>query len=419
MDIIDQIRLRFPEYLVQHGVILDKNGFAHCPLHADVKTKSLHMMPGSGGQAVHCFGCDKTWNIFQFAEELEGLPKSGSEFFTVTLPELATRFGLKYTQKLIQPKDVSISKIRQIMSYTRQQLEVDDIVKVFLKERAIPEKVAKRFGIGRITDYHVLIRKLKRKFSEEDMKTSGIMMPNMFFDRVLFTLFNDFGAPIGFTGRYIGNDELAAKYVNSRNNILYNKSQHLFNYHLAKKYTKLYVVEGQIDVIRLAVNNILNVTAVGGTAVTDEHIRRLAAHQVIPVFDGDKAGIKKISTLLEKIPNCRPVLLPNQHDPDSYIRNYGKDAFLSLEELDHLSWLILQDDFHQPAAKAKEYLYKISKTNVITHGGYLRKLAKMSKIDYVLLKEGLKQIRSAKSWKILQTIIDGKYNINELNITIN
>ncbi len=413
--------LRLPEYLNSQGIHLDSNGFALCPLHDDKKSKSFHLITSSGSKIWHCFGCGQSGSIFTLANQLEGLPMKGAEFHEITLPTLAKRMGLKYVPKAISQADSNKGQLRELFNFIRKELVIDERVQKFAENRALPENILKRFGIGRVTDYVQLKRKLSRNFGDDILKKAAVLHDELFVDRILFTLFDDFGSPIGFAGRIdVDTPETPrAKYVNSITNPFYDKSKHLYNMHFAKKFDDVFVVEGQIDTLRLVISGMQNVVAVGGSALTDDHIRQLAKFKKITLaLDGDAAGLTKMDKIRERLKNSTCILIPDGMDPDSYVRNYGVDSFKRLDELDDLSWQIVRDEYYQPAKSAEGYVQKIADSSPIYHTDYLRRLAKASGVEYFRLKDGLNAILNERAWDKFNTIMKSKDKIGSLSVQV-
>jgi len=419
MDVRQQIRLRLRDYIAQMGIEIDEHGYAHCPLHNDCKTKSFTIAGPNGGNKWKCFGCDKGGDIFNLAHELEGLPLSGSEFATVTIPTLAKRFGIPITVRVQDDETHQRNKLLELFNFVKDQLVIDDVVKSFAEDRALDITLFKRLGVGRIPSYRSLMTRLKKRFKQEIITLSKIDHRDLFTDRILFTLHNRNGQPIGFGGRYIGTDPEAKKYVNSFNNPLYNKSQYLYNLHLTKTDQPLYVVEGYTDVLRLIQNGINNVVGVCGTAVSDDHIKTLKSFkEIILVLDGDKAGISRMDKVRKQLPNATCKLIPMDMDPDSYIRNFGIDYFLRLENLDSLAWEITTHKFHQKLHDVEVFLNRIADTLPFKHKEYLKKLAQSSGVAFIELQDSLNALLNQRNWRVLDQLLKSKKQIASLIIQI-
>jgi len=420
MDVTQQIRLRLREYLHLMGIDVDEHGYAYCPLHNDRKTKSFTVAGPSGEHMWKCFGCGKGGDIFTLANELEGLPLKGSEFRTVTIPTLAKRFNIPLTYKVQDDATFKQSKLIDLFSFVKEQLVIDDIVKSFAKERDLDINLFKRMGIGRIPNFRSLMTKLKRRFKKETIAEARIDHKDLFVDRILFTLHNENGQPVGFGGRYIGKDDNdAKKYVNSYNNPLFNKSSYLYNMHLVKSKDCVYVVEGYTDVIRLIQNGIQNVVGTCGTAVTENHVKQLRNFKsIILTLDGDKAGLERMDKVRKILPQATCKIIPNEMDPDSYVRNYGIDAFLRLENLDSLSWEIMTHKYYQRNKDAEQFLFKIADTLPHFHKEYLKKLAAASGLRFIDLQSSLNTILNKRNWKVLEQILHNQKQIASLTIQI-
>jgi len=420
MDERDLLRLKLADYMKYMGIELNRSGFALCPLHPDKETKSFGIVKGRPTQ-YHCFGCGAHGDIFQLAHELEGLPLNGLEFYDVTITTLAKRFGIPLQPKTYSDTAVKNNKMRAVFVFIKNKLMIDDMVLKYMEDRGFNKDILKRFGIGRI-NFDKLKSSLRKEFTEEVLGDTNVMHEELFKDRIIFTLFDEYGSPIGFTGRLpeYTPESPRAKYVNSITNPFFDKSKYLYNLHFAKEHEWTYVVEGQTDVLRLFVNGIHNVVATSGTSATEHHINILRSKfkRVVWAYDGDSAGLRKVDDLRKILPRSASIIIPDNHDPDSFVRNYGINAFKKLEELDNLAWTILRTEYNQPEKQAIPFIKRIAEGDVIKHDGYLAKLAVSSGIEYITLRESLRNHLNTKSWDMLDTIMKSKDKF-EGHISIN
>lgn len=304
---IEQIKSRLSIVdVVQSYIKLQKSGInlkAPCPFHSE-KTPSFFVSPSR--ESWHCFGCNRGGDIFSFVMEIEGVE------FVEALKVLADRAGI--TLKPLSKESIvwqsEKTKLLKLLEDSRKfyesELKKNEKVIFYLKERGLKGETAKEFGIGFSSGWNNLHDFLKsRGYREEEMEKAGMIIKSQsaqggydrFRDRIMFPLTNSSGQTVGFSGRIFGADD-GAKYINSPQTILYDKSKILYGFDKAKteirKNDSCILVEGQMDVVMSHQAGIKNVVAVSGTALTDNHliaIKRLTDNIIIS-FDRDKAGFE-------------------------------------------------------------------------------------------------------------------------------
>ncbi len=279
-----------------------RNLKAPCPFHHE-KTASFMVSPEKG--IWHCFGCSEGGDIFKFVMKIEGLDFRGA------LEMLAKRAGVELKQV---KADGGQTKLRKRM------LEAHEWAVKYFQANLIRNKTAldyvvqkRRLGKQIITDFQIgyapeswdgLVKALKTKgFSEAELvqaglagqRTGGRGVFDQFRGRVMFTICDATGQPVGFTGRVLG-DELP-KYLNTPQTVLYDKSRVVFGLHLAKeairKNDRVVLVEGNMDVIASHQAGVKEVVAASGTALTLEQLKALSylSKNVLLAFDDDRAGL--------------------------------------------------------------------------------------------------------------------------------
>ena len=321
-----------------------KNYFGVCPFHDD-HTPSMSVSREK--QIYTCFTCGATGNVFQFIEEYEKIS------FLEAVKKCADMIGMDISIDVSQ-EDKVIKKNKELYDIyeVSQKFYQNNInsaygkeAKEYLYSRQLSDNDIKKFEIGlSLDEYDMLTKLLKQKnFTDKDLLKSGLSNANdndlydVYRDRIMFPLHDIYGHVIGYNGRaYRGN--IVNRYVNSKETEIFKKRDYIYNYHRAKDmaHTKkeIIVMEGPMDVIRASTIGVDNVVATLGTSFSQTHanlIRRLAPN-VILCFDGDEAGLKGTKaaiTELQKIGiNPKIVRLPEDLDPDEYIKKYGKDKFL-------------------------------------------------------------------------------------------
>ncbi|WP_144373733.1 DNA primase [Vogesella urethralis] len=350
-DFIDQLLSRVDIVdVVDRYVPLKKAGqnyMACCPFHKE-KSPSFTVSPSK--QFYHCFGCGAHGSAIGFVMEYQGLNfveavKNLAEGLGMQVPE--ERAANPEASRAAREKQLSLEgALTQAATYYKQQLKSAVNAIGYLKGRGLTGEIAARFGLGYAPGEWQNLASVVSDYQSPALLESGLVIEaedsgrryDRFRDRVMFPIRNQRGAIIGFGGRVIGKGE--PKYLNSPETPLFEKGRELYGLYEARQAIRnagcVLVVEGYMDVVALAQYGVEYAVATLGTATTGEHVRKLLRHadQVYFCFDGDKAGRKAAWRALE---NSLPQLvdgkalhflfLPQEHDPDSYIREFGRDAF--------------------------------------------------------------------------------------------
>lgn len=342
--------------IIGESVDLKKSGARYlglCPFHGE-KTPSFSVHPGQ--QFFYCFGCGESGDVFSFMMKYHNLDfpsalKNLADRYSITLPEIEKS---PQQQRLEQQRKAMFEvtgKVSEI--YQRYLLHSSKArgARNYLAKRGINEKIQQRFGLGyapaaEVEGWHYLDSRLTEQ-EKLDAAEAGIVVKkdngglyDRFRDRVLFPIYELSGRVCGFGGRIIGDGQ--PKYLNSPESRIYNKSKLLLGLYQQKdairNQNQAIVVEGNFDLISLVCNGCENVVAPLGTAVTREQLRLLKrfAEEVVLLFDGDAAGVKAairaVPHFLAEQLSGRVALLPEQHDPDTYIQEFGRTALLDLIE---------------------------------------------------------------------------------------
>jgi DNA primase len=334
-----------------------------CPFH---KEKTPSFTVNDARQVFHCFGCGAGGDVFRFVMDYEKVD------FVTAVSVLAERVGVEIVYEGGQPeksgnKDVLYKLHTDAAAfYHRMLLDSTDGAEArrYLEERDLPEQVIKDFQIGYAPQgwEQLLTRAVKKGYSAEQLEAAGLVVPSdrngqkshydRFRNRIMFPICDQMGRVIGFSGRIMNKAEKGAKYVNSPETLLFKKNRVLFAFDKARKpiveSRQAIVVEGQIDAIRCHQAGLDNVVASQGTALTENHARMIKryADEVILVLDADAAGLKAALASSEIFMahelSVRVVTLPEKEDPDSLIKNSGKEVLIELihEAPDALEFLI-------------------------------------------------------------------------------
>ncbi|MDE1966475.1 MAG: DNA primase [Patescibacteria group bacterium] len=310
---VEEVKARIPiEELVASYVKLEKAGRsfkAKCPFHNE-KTASFFISPDRGG--YYCFGCGAKGDIFSFVEQFEGLDFKGA------LKVLAEKAGvpLVVENKAESEKDQLFRVTEEAAAYFESQFDKSKEAQEYVRKRGISPETRKSFRIGWAPEgWRNLLAYLKgRKWSESMIEKAGLAKKNekgdiydRFRARIMFPMMDSSGRAVGFTGRILPrlDDGKAAKYLNSPETPLFNKSQILFGLDKAKSEIRRIgysvLVEGQMDLILSHQVGVKNAVAASGTALTDQAqsrsgavsnlgmVRRLSPNMII-ALDSDQAG---------------------------------------------------------------------------------------------------------------------------------
>jgi len=398
--------------IVGQSVTLKKSGSNYqglCPFHQE---KSPSFSVSQTKQFYHCFGCGVHGSAISFLMEYAGLS------FIDAIEELARSIGVEVplekdnNLRVNQQSSVALNEVLlKASEYYRAELKKSDRAKNYLKGRGLSGEIAKHFGLGFAPDAWQNLDQTFGSYEDEAVATSlvnvglmiqgeettkGIKRYDRFRDRIMFPIRNTKGQVIGFGGRILDKGE--PKYLNSPETVLFSKGQTLYGLFEARKSIRemsyVLVCEGYMDVVALAQLGFSNAVATLGTACTDKHISLLMrnAEKIIFSFDGDAAGKRAAKRAFEaSIPmladdkEIRFLFLPQDHDPDSFIRENGPEAFnnqvnisMSLSAF-FLQLIIEGHDWETPEGRAqaqnnaKQYVQKMPA--IAFRGQILREIA--------------------------------------------
>lgn len=344
--------------VVGRHVQLKKAGINHkglCPFHGE-KSPSFIVSPSR--QTYHCFGCGAHGNAVGFLMEHAGLG------FPDAVRELAQQVGLTVPEDDSSPAErerAAALKQRQATltdvlakagEHYRKELRSSTRAIDYLKRRGLSGEIAARFGLGYAPDGWRSLASAFARYDDPLLEESGLVIAkpaedgneadtkryDRFRDRVMFPIRSVQGEVIGFGGRII--DQGEPKYLNSPETPVFSKGRELYGLYEGRAAIRqrgyVLVVEGYMDVVALAQSGFGNAVATLGTACTEEHVRKLFrfTDSVVFSFDGDAAGRRAAGRALEaSLPHAgdtrtvRFLFLPAEHDPDSYVREFGAEAF--------------------------------------------------------------------------------------------
>lgn len=347
--IMDAARI---EEVIGDFVSLKKRGANHigcCPFHNE-KTPSFYVSPSKG--IFKCFGCGEAGDVVAFLKKHEHF----------TYPEALRWLAQKYNIEIQEEEQTDEQKERQserdalfhvsefAQKYFAELLYNDEMGRAiglsYFHSRGLSDEIIKRFGLGYCLDEWTNFTDHARHsgYSDAVLEKSGLTIfkedthksYDRFRGRVMFPIYSISGRVLGFSGRVLSSEKQAAKYVNSPDSDIYNKSRILYGLYQARtaisKANKCYLVEGNVDVISMHQSGVENTVASCGTSLTTEQIRLIKRYtsNVTVLYDGDSAGIKAalraVNLLFSEGMHVRCVLFPDSEDPDSYAQKYGSSA---------------------------------------------------------------------------------------------
>ncbi|MEI2416136.1 DNA primase [Orrella sp. JC864] len=336
-----------------------------CPFHNE-KSPSFTVSPTK--QFYHCFGCGAHGSAITFLMEHTGAS------FPEAVRSLAGGVGLTVPDEDRSPRQRAqdarrreeISRHGQVLetalAHYRKQLRQSPAAIRYLQQRGLTGDVAARFGLGWADADRQGLAKVFPRYDDPLLVEAGLVIESedgrrydRFRERVMFPIRNARGQLIGFGGRIIGKGE--PKYLNSPETPLFSKGNELYGLwegRLAvRSEGQVVVVEGYMDVVGLAQQGVGNAVATLGTATTSTHVQKLlrASDRIVFSFDGDSAGrraawraLQACLPLLRDDISIRFLFLPAEHDPDSYVREFGAEAFKArLDEAVALSRFLLDE----------------------------------------------------------------------------
>ena len=323
-----------------------------CPFHSE-KSPSFSVSPSK--QFYHCFGCGKTGNAIGFLMDHAGMS------FVEAVQDLAQQYGLQVPEDDASPQDRARAAEQRQKQHTLNDV-LEKACKAYqkclrgspraigyFKSRGLSGVVAKQFGLGYAPEGWRSLASVFPAYDDPLLVESGLVILNeeggaeakrydRFRDRVMFPIRNVKGECIGFGGRVLGDDK--PKYLNSPETPVFSKGRELYGLFEARSALREHgyalVTEGYMDVVALAQLGFPNAVATLGTACTPEHVHKLFRFTDVVVFsfDGDSAGRRAARKALDAalplatdVRSVKFLFLPPEHDPDSFIREHGKEAF--------------------------------------------------------------------------------------------
>ena len=348
--------------IVGRHVQLKKGGanfMGLCPFHGE-KSPSFSVSPSK--QFYHCFGCGVSGDAIKFMTEHGGMT------FIEAVKDLAQQYGLQVPEDDVSPQDrAKAAQVREQQATLTSVLEKAGIAyikhlrgseraKDYFKGRGLSGEIAKTFGLGYAPEGWRALASVFPDYNDALLVESGLVIAgeageenaqgktgeakryDRFRDRVMFPIRNVKGECIGFGGRVLGDEK--PKYLNSPETPVFSKGRELYGLFEARSALREHgyalVTEGYMDVVALAQLGFANAVATLGTACTPDHVQKLFrfTDSVVFSFDGDSAGRRAARKALDAalpfasdVRSVKFLFLPEEHDPDSFIRAHGKEGF--------------------------------------------------------------------------------------------
>lgn len=427
MSIIDTVRI---EEVVSDFVSLKKRGanlIGVCPFHKE-KTPSFIVSPAKG--IFKCFGCGKAGDSVRFVMEHEHYS------YPEALRYLANKYGIIIEEKEQSAEEIVAQNEREKMfnintfaqQYFSETMKNNEeglaIGMSYFKERGFRDAIINKFQLGYCLNQRdaFIQHAIKNGYSKELLLKIGLAsgteerMYDKYQGRVIFPIHNLTGKVIGFGARILSSDKTKAKYLNSPESEIYNKSQTLYGIYFAKneisRLDNCILVEGYADVLSMHQAGIENTVASSGTSLTTEQIRLISRYtkNITILYDGDSAGIhaalRGTDMILEEGMNVRIVVLPPDEDPDSFVQHNPIEVvrdYIDKNAKDFISFktqLLLKDATNNPIKKAevvKDIVNTISVIpDAIFRATYIKECSRMMEMPEQTLMNELNKLLRAK-----------------------
>jgi DNA primase len=438
--IVDAARI---EEVVGDFITLKKRGANYlglCPFHGE-KTPSFTVSPAKG--IYKCFGCGKAGTSVNFIMDSQQLS------YPEALKWLAKKYGIEVVEKEISPEERAAQTEKEslyiVMQYAQRyftdNMNNSDMGRSiglgYFVERGFRPDIIQKFGLGYSSeDKYALSRDaVKNSYKPEYLVKTGLsilsnqhvegtpIIEKDIFDRyqnrVMFPIHDTAGRVIGFGGRILGNDKKMAKYINSPQTDIYDKSKVLYGLWFAKKAIQekdnVFLVEGYTDVISMHQSGIENVVASSGTSLTVEQIKAIHrfTNNITVLYDGDSAGekasVRAIDLLLEEGMNVKVLMFPDNDDPDSFSKKVTAEQFQEYIEKNKQDFLayktrsLFNETKNDPIKKAtviKDIVQSISLIpDAIIRSVYVKECSTIMEMAENILQQEVNKLRRAKGIK--------------------
>jgi DNA primase len=407
------------------------NYIANCPFHGE-KTPSFIVSPAKG--IYKCFGCGAAGNSVKFVMEHEKIS------YPEALRYVAKKYNIEIEESQVRTNEQQAEQQLYDSLYIINQFAADhfqsnllmtdegrSVGLSYFKDRHLNDNTIQKFGLGySIERNDALLNEARQKaYPLELLKELGLASDrygrdaDFFRARVMFPIHNTSGKIVAFAGRTLLSDKKIPKYVNSPETPIYHKSQVLYGLYWARndirKKDECWLVEGYLDVISLVQAGIENVVASSGTSLTQEQIKliRRYTENIVILYDGDPAGInaalRGMELIIEEGLNVRIVLLPDGHDPDTYLYAVGRSALEQYVQQNAKDFVLFKTQLHlseidkDPIKKTvllKDIISTIAKVqDAIKRALYVRECSRLFELDEQIVITELNKVKVQQKQK--------------------
>lgn len=379
-----------------------------CPFHSE-KTPSFTV--NQSKQIFHCFGCGVGGDVISFVSKYENLS------FNEAVNLLAKKAGIPLTmgridKNALQKNEQIRNALAEAVNYFTERLRKSVPAGEYIKNRGIKKEYCELFKIGYApSGWHNLLKHLRDSgYSDAIIKDAGLAVSgnkgpyDMFRERIIFPITSINGNVVAFGGRSLDNS--TPKYINSPETVIFKKSDTLFGLYTAKeeiiRKDRVIIVEGYMDVIICYQYGFKNVVAPLGTALTSGHLHKLRTltNKAVLVFDGDAAGVaaarRSLSVICQNAFKAKVLLLPDNEDPDSFLRKHGDPAFGELmENARSMIDFILSVSRGEQTDVVREALTMIAGVkDVLAEGEMIKELSDKTRIPEIEIRQEYKNIKN-------------------------
>lgn len=411
-----------------------RNYKAISPFNPSEKTASFYV--SAEKQIYKCFSTGKGGNVFTFIQEMEKLP------FIDAVKWVAKKVGIdlsQYERKSTKQEDKQ-SEEYELMAWAAKFFHTNLNTKEgkagldYFLNRGLLKETISQFGLGFAFDawnrlYDEAAKegkslKLLEEFGLIARSEKSEKIYDVFRNRVMFPIFSPAGKVIAFGGRLLTEEKTAPKYINSPETKLYHKSEVLYAFNFARdeirKKDEAVLVEGYMDVVSLHQAGIKTAVASSGTSLTPEQVRLIGrlTKNVLFIYDGDKAGVKAmmrgIDLILEQGLTPKVLFLPDNEDPDSYVKKVGGNEFLKYANAHKISFLDFKLDVlkksggfsgeEQTQASIRDIVSTIAKIqDALAREVYLKSLSQKLDVAFHTLQREIEKILGRQTPRRLAT----------------
>ena len=428
-DTIDKVfEFSRVEEVISDFIALKKTGanFKGLSPFTNEKTPSFIVSPSK--QIWKDFSSGKGGNVIAFLMEHEQFN------YPESIKYLANKYNIEIIETAESAENVEERNEREslfiinsyALSYFEEIYSKNDRIKKYLIDRGLSESTIQNFSLGYSNDSQNEFYKSasNKGYSDNFLEETGLVLSNAdkkidrFRGRIIFPIKSIAGRIVGFGGRIVDSTKKIAKYINSPESKIYNKSKTLYGIYESKQFIVrddvCLLVEGYMDVIQLHEHGIKNVLASSGTSLTKDQIiliKRLTSNIII-LFDGDQAGLsaslRSIDMILEEGLNVKICSFPDGEDPDSFVKKNKKDFMLDYVEKESKDFidfkLDINSDFHNDEDKKVALIKNILKSislipDSLKQEIYIKKLSSILEIDEASLFRSFANIENSKSLK--------------------